>query len=295
MALPGTKHLRTLKWRYLDNLAPTLAYRLGQESLSGETARVLAELNRNGIAITSAGALFGANSLYPELTAAIEGLERSLATRIAQAQAEAENPENHKSYIFNMLGDSPPLDPHDIHVRFALQKPVLQIANAYFGMYTRLRYYNVWHTFATRIPPRDSQLWHRDPEDYYILKMFVYLSDVGEDAGPVMYAAGSHPKVGLAREPFYIKKKGDAKRADDSQMAEVVPSEQWIQATGPKGTIILADTRGFHKGGLARERDRVMYLCMFTSQAAKCANFFERPSNIDFPLEKEQAFALGLD
>jgi len=283
-----------LKWRYIDNFAPWLAYRFDRPPLSGEADRVLSELDRNGIAITTAQALLGPNSLYTELTAAVDSLQRVLAERVAAARAAAKNPESHKSYILNLLGDRPRLDPQSIYVRFALQRPVLQIANAYFGMYTRLRFYNVWHTFATSTPPQDSQLWHRDPEDYYILKMFVYLSDVGEDAGPVTYAAGSHLKVGLPREPSYIKRRGDAKRTEDSQMAKVLPSEQWIQVTGPKGTIIFADTRGFHKGGLARERDRVMYLCMFTSQAANCADYFERPSSIDIPLEKEQAFALAL-
>lgn len=76
-------------------------------------------------------------------------------------------------------------------------------------------------------------------------------------------------------------------------MAEVLPKVKWIQATGPRGTIIFADTRGYHKGGLARERDRLMFLCMFTSQAVKCRDFYERPSTISAQLTKEQAFALA--
>lgn len=294
MALSVQKQLRTFKWRYIDNFAPWLAYRFDRPPLSGEADRVLSELDRNGIAVTSAQALLGPKSLYPELTASVDSLQNNLADQTTAARTAAKNPESHKSYILNLLGERPRLDPNDIFVRFALQRPVLQIANAYFGMYTRLRYYNVWHTFATHIPPRDSQLWHRDPEDYYILKMFVYLSDVGEDAGPVIYAPGSHLKIGLAREPSYNKKKGDAKRSDDSQMAEALPPEKWVQALGPRGTIIFADTRGYHKGGLARERDRLMYLCMFTSQAAKCHDLFERPSTIAAQLTKEQAFALAI-
>ena len=43
-----------LAWRYTFNLAPTLAYGLGRHPLSGEAARVLEDLNRDGIAITSA-------------------------------------------------------------------------------------------------------------------------------------------------------------------------------------------------------------------------------------------------
>lgn len=287
--------MRSFKWRYLDNLRPSLAYRSHHGPLSGEAGRVLKDLDRYGIAITSANTLLGSDSLYGELRGAAYRLERDMAKEIAAARAAAYDPGGHKGFIFSLLGDRPALEANAVYARFALQEPILQIANAYFGMHTRLRYFNVWYTFATQVPPRDSQLWHRDPEDHHILKVFLYLSDVGDGAGPVIYAAGSHPKGTHRREPDYSRRKGDAKRSSDAQMADVIPSEQWIKGVGPEGTMIFADTRGYHKGGLARERDRIMYLCMFTSQASRCANFFERPSSISFALDREQAFALSLD
>ena len=52
-------------------------------------------------------------------------------------------------------------------------------------------------------------------------------------------------------------------------MAKVLASERWIHALGSRGTIVFADTHGFHKGGLARKSDRLMYTCMFTSPASE--------------------------
>lgn len=286
---------RSLKWRYLDNLAPLLFYRFGRPSLSGEVARVLEELDQQGVSITSAQALLGHNSCYYELKEAVEQLEQRLADQIARARAEANNPNAWKTFILELLGKRPLLDPDDVYVRFALQKPILQIANAYLGMYSRLRFYNIWHTFATSLPPRESQLWHYDPGDYHILKVFVHLSDVDNGSGPFTYAAGSHPKGDLRRKPNYISTKNDrARRSDDSQMAEVIPPERWVKGVGESGTIIFADTRGFHKGGLAREHDRILYTCMFTSQAAKYPEEFERPQRISIPPDQEVAFALGM-
>jgi hypothetical protein len=135
-------------------------------------------------------------------------------------------------------------------------------------MYSRVSYYNIWHTFATPVQARATQLWHRDPEDRYILKVFLYLSDVDDGAGPFTYAAGSHPKAKLRREPASAVDGDGARRSDDRQMAEAIPAERWVKGTGPKGTLIFADTRGYHKGGLARERDRLLYTCQFLSQAA---------------------------
>ena len=282
-----------LTWRYLFNLQPTLAYQFSSKSLPAEAVSVLADLNRDGIAITSAQKLFGANSYYHELSTAVDGLEDELQKQLNMARTSANDSDavGRKTFIAELLGARPVLDLQNVYARFALQKPILQIANSYFGMYTRLRYYNVWHTFATQTRARESQLWHRDREDYYILKMFLYLSDVDESAGPFTYAAGSHLKGKLRQEPGYFLE-GDVKRSDDSQMAEVVPREQWIKGVGTKGTIVFADTRGYHKGGLARERDRIMYTCMFTSYASESQEFLMRPDRLSLPSDREQAFAL---
>ncbi len=256
-------------WRYLYNAGPTLTYKFNRHSLSREAARVVEDLNRNGVAITSAQALLGPNPCYDELAADVRRLEHDLADQIATARAAAEDApdptEEQKTFLVPLLGDRPALDAKDIYTRFASQDPILQIANAYIGMIARLRYYNVLHTFATQHQPRASQLWHRDFDDlHYILKVFVHLSDVDDGAGPFTYAAGTHPMGKVRREPAYLSKEDVQTRSNDDQMAEVVPPVRWVKGVGPKGTIVFADTRGYHKGGLARERERIVYTCMFT-------------------------------
>jgi hypothetical protein len=282
-------------WRYVFNLAPTLAYQFGKQTLSGEAARVLADLNRDGVAITSVSRLFGQNPHYDELSSAVDKLEKvELADQLAALRESSDEKSaiGQKTFIFPLLGERPLLDADTIYARFGLQQPVLHIANAYFGMYTRLRYYNVWHTFATQSDARESQLWHRDREDHLVLKMFVYLSDVDEGAGPFTYAPGSHPKGRLRREPEHFME-GNVRRSNDEQMAEAISRERWLPCVGPKGTIVFADTRGYHRGGLARERDRLMYTCMFTSPASQSEEFFRRTAPVAPPTSKELAFALA--
>src|SRR5262249_18997045 len=92
--------------------------------------------------------------------------------------------------------------------------------------------------------------------------------DVDEGAGPFTYAPGTHRKGPVRQRPDYFVDEKGAWRSTDEQMAVVLPPANWFNAVGPLGTIIFADTRGYHKGGLARSRDRLMYLCMFTSRAA---------------------------
>lgn len=286
----------TLKWRYIDNLAPLIKYTVKPKSLSGEARRVLADLNRDGIAITTAKKLLSDYSLYQQLDTEVDRIEKKLASELDRARREAEGVAERKTFIFNLLGDRPTLDLDDIMVRFALQKELLQMANAYFGMLTHMRFYNVWHTFATQAPARRSQLWHRDPEDHLILKVFVYLSDVDDGAGPFTYAPSTHLKGEIHLDPEYFRETNrKAKRSEDEQMAAIVPAERWIKGVGEAGTIIFADTRGYHKGGLARTHDRIMYNCMFTSPASKTKELFVRPAQLNGnKLNREQAFALKL-
>lgn len=275
----------------MDNLAPTLAYTLDRAPLFGEAKRVLSELNSNGIAITSVDALLGNDSCYEELKSTVAQLERDLKDEIAGAREETNKP-GFKSYIHWLLGRRPVLDPGDIFVRFALQRRVLNIANAYLGMYSALYFYNVWHNFATQSPARDSQLWHYDTEDNHILKVFVYLSDVDENSGPLFYAAGSHLKGNLRGRPDSFKQDG-VRRSEDWQMAEFAPRDRWVQALGEEGTMVFADVRGYHKGGLARDRDRIAYICAFTSPSRKAPEHFERSQVISTQFDRPQAYALA--
>jgi hypothetical protein len=291
LANAGRHHPFT--WRYGFNLRWTLEYKFRPHHLEDEVANVVADLNRDGIAIVSAEKLLGSESCLNELMETVAQQEQEQAAVLAEARTQVNDLESNseKTFVVELLGSRPLLNPNNVFARFALEKNILQVANAYFEMYTRLRYYNIWHTFTTQAEARQSQLWHRDREDHHILKVFVYFSDVDEGTGPLTYAAGSHPKGNLKRDPECFLE-GVVKRSTDEQMAAVVPKEKWIKATGPKGTIVFADTRGYHKGGLARESERIMYVCMFTSPASQSKELFELPHDIKTPEDREQSYAL---
>jgi len=76
-------------FRYLYNFMPTWAYKFDRHPLSVEAVRVLEDLNRDGVAMTSAGALLTQDSCYHELTETVGGLERKLAEHLGAARAAA--------------------------------------------------------------------------------------------------------------------------------------------------------------------------------------------------------------
>jgi hypothetical protein len=264
------------KWKYLDNFHSWANYEFRKKSiLEGEERRIVHELNQNGIAVTSAKQLFGSLASFEALREASQKLEMELKGPLEAARNEAEEMKEKKGFIFPLLENKKQSDA--TFSRFVEQPSIQRIADAYMGVSASLVFYNVWHTFTIKGIPRRSQLWHQDPEDRYIFRIFVYLTDVDETAGPFIYARGSHPKGPYKKaQPEFFKEPGrSAKRSTDEQMARVVPETAWFKAVGPAGTIIFADTRGFHKGGLARQKDRIMYNAMFISEAGKARSILQ--------------------
>jgi len=239
-------------------------------------------LNSYGVAFSSVEQLFGNEPDFPVLDSAVNELLLSKTEEIRGLRCKAiEKNVGSKTFNLEALGSELVFDPNSIFSRYALKRSLLDIANAYFGMCAKLRYYNVWYTFATEVSARESQLWHFDREDNYILKVFLYLDDVDEGAGPFTYAPGTHKK-GKYRsiKPEYFLE-GGVRRTTDEQMNAVYPEDKWVRAVGKKGTIIFADTRGYHKGGEARTKDRLMFTCMYTSPASESKRLIVYPEGLD--------------
>src|SRR5206468_4109568 len=115
---------------------------------------------------------------------------------------ELRREENRKAYLARRFyqqkskGEKPPpwrFAADDRWLRVGLSDEILGIVNAYRGEPTFLIDLDNWYT----IPDPEaqervrSQQWHRDPWDNHIVKVFIYFSEVDEQAGPFEYVRGS--------------------------------------------------------------------------------------------------------
>lgn len=93
-----------------------------------------------------------------------------------------------------------------------------------------------WYTFGNQKSGKEGELFHRDIDNIAWLKLFVYLTDVEMSNGAHAYIPKSHRSLkGL----FF-------KRYRDDEAEQKFGKIKWM--LGKKGTIILEDTFGIHKG-----------------------------------------------
>lgn len=93
----------------------------------------------------------------------------------------------------------------------------------------------------------DTERFHRDPDDWRFVKLFVYLSDVDADSGAHLFVRGTHLEAGTLRARTYSRAEVEARYGKD----------RIVQVAGPAGTTFFADTHGVHAGPAPMSKPRL--------------------------------------
>jgi hypothetical protein len=116
---------------------------------------------------------------------------------------------------------------------------------------------NFWVTYPGK---RDvTQYYHQDFDDIKFLKLFIYLNDVNDQNGPHFYIQNSLNKIikdEILPEGFRVSCRVFDKFFDKF-------NEDQLQIEGDKGTLILEDTKGFHKGSNVKSGKRYILQFLF--------------------------------
>lgn len=274
-------------WFVWTTIANRKAQRLHAEHtapLSSLQKRILEDLRAEGIATVALAELMPEGPSLQEL--------HTYAEKLA-GTAEAVTKKQFLKYYW---GIKDPLDLSSPFVQLSLSSAVTGIADAYLGMWTRLKHFTL--NLTTPVPkgeaPVQSQRWHRDPQEKRMLKIFLYLSDVDEGAGPFTYVVKSaygrkyghlfpqHPPLGCYPPEEKVR-------------AAIDPADMKVM-TAPKGTLIFCDTTGIHRGGYATESPRLMYTGFFSAPSYVDPNWYTIPPSLDTKrVSPYLRFKLGLD
>lgn len=154
--------------------------------------------------------------------------------------------------------------------QWGLSDRLLDIAEHYLGV-------PVWYYGAdVRREVADGQTidvrqWHRDNEDRRVLKILMWLSDVGDRGGPFAYLTPPESDDASSRLRYV------SGFVSDEKMRSVVPAERWQFCPGPKWHVSYIDTvRLMHRATPPLDGDR--YSVTFTWTSRHPVSFHDVPS-----------------
>jgi hypothetical protein len=144
--------------------------------------------------------------------------------------------------------------------QWGLQHDLLDLVERHLGLPARYYGADLRREDATARTVGVRQ-WHRDVEDHRMFKVLVWLNDVDLDGGPFEYVSRRHT-ARLVRDLRYV-----TGFVGDEAMRRQVPEPEWRQATGPRWTAVVADTRSvFHRAMPPRRQDRYSVTFSYTSR-----------------------------
>jgi hypothetical protein len=232
--------------------------------------RVVDALRVEGFAVLPFSELFPDPAVWDRLD---EDGQAFVAATVAGLDAEAEGgasglKRTSKDFVVrkNAYGDTLRLD--DPWVELALGPRMLDLANSYLGLWSKLEYVDLWYTKPAdaEAERKASQRWHRDYNDRHLLKAFIYLGDVDEEAGPFEYVPRSAPGGELG-DLWPWRPLGENYPPQD-ELAKRIEGRPVETFTGPKGTMIFCNTSGFHRGGFATVKPRALATFTYSSPAS---------------------------
>jgi hypothetical protein len=165
-------------------------------------------------------------------------------------------PQRGRKAFFSQLLSNEDRSLDGIYMRVALDEEVLRMAASYLGGSPFLEYVQLFFSKPLGGGAVQSQLWHRDRTDAAILKLFVYINDVGDKNGPFVFL----PREQSDKVPKYLPH-----YVTDQRMERYVPLSRAVTVKGKAGRAFLIDTTNcYHLGSRCRE-PRLAYVAYYSS------------------------------
>jgi hypothetical protein len=243
-----TQHQDELRLAYAERIPAT----------SGHDGEIVRALKRDGVFITSLDTLG-----LPE-TQAMFAQAAALSSVLAHRTADVRP---------TRTATGQDLMTYPAIFAWGMQSRLLDVAQDYIGLpvaYDGLCYfYSLPDGSET-----DIRVWHLDREDRQMIKIAVYITDVGQADGPLQYVSRSATRR-LEPNPFKYRPLQHAEFS--RRLGSVAPADPIETITGPAGTVIFIDTaQQFHRGcpPTARSRSAIYY------------SYFSRPPRHPFFCER---------
>ena len=241
--------------------------RFAQEAppLDETQSRIVEALRRDGYFVLPFAELFPEPADWGRVEADAQAFVAETEAGLAREAAGEDSGlrRTSKDFVVRKYAYDATLELDDPWLDLALRPRLLDLANSYLGLLSKLEYVDLWYTKPAdaEAERQASQRWHRDYNDRHLLKVFVYLTDVDEESGPFEYVPRS--AAGGELGDLWPWRPLGKNYPPQDELAAKLAGRPVQTFTAPKGTVIFCNTSGFHRGGFATGKPRV--LATFTS------------------------------
>ena len=263
----GIRTTYELHDRILSNRSSRRLWAGDHVELDDVQQRLIGELDEQGYSLLTFGELFPDPQHWQELEAM---RDRFVAETEADLAAGGEHLRVRagKEFVVRKHSYGVEVGPDDPWLRACLSHRMLDVANSYLRMWSKLEYLDVWYSVPQPATGEriSSQLWHRDYNDKHLLKAFLHLVDVDEDMGPFQYVPGSQPG-GRYADAWPWSPLGQNYPSEE-ELEERIPASDVRTFSGPKASLLFCNTAGFHRGGFSTSAPRVLGTVTYSSPAS---------------------------
>jgi hypothetical protein len=282
----GIRATYELHDRALSNRRSRSLFADARSELDDVQARIVADVEEQGYSLLTFPELFPEEAPWQELEEMRDRFVADTEADLAKGGEQVRVREG-KEFVVRLHSYGVTLGLDDPWFAACASRRMLDVANAYLRMWSKLEYVDVWYSVpqapdATRI---SSQLWHRDYNDKHLLKAFLYLVDVDEAMGPFQYVAGSQP--GGPYAGAWPWKPLGQNYPSEGELEQRVPESAVQTFVGPKATLVFCNTSGFHRGGFSTTVPRILATATYSSPASLASltersySFADSPDELD--------------
>ena len=151
---------------------------------------------------------------------------------------------NYRKYITHLF------DPKVLE-EYARQDIFISNFKQYFGLEPKIRFISIWIDSPTSDRfEKNSQIFHRDSDDIFLVKTFLCLTKIEKDNGPFEFIETSHKRPWDLNIKNYVNNK-------ETDLVKTFHADE--------GDMYIADTNGFHRGRLLSNGYRVLLTVHYVS------------------------------
>ena len=228
-------------------------------------------LDRLGVRIVKPGATGNVIDLPPNYSQLVDRVAADVRQRFESTEQCMFMPRLERSGLPRLTADVPAIRNRDVislqlrdamavdGVRELGEALLPEIERKVFAAYVIVDKVYVYRNLVTRQPEQVSWLWHYDNHPTEVMKIMIYLTDVGPLNAPFEYVRrrDTGEPVQYAPRPLLGNSRVSAARVE----ALLASGHETVKATGPRGTLLIFDDNVLHRATFAKEgrRDALVF------------------------------------